>query len=347
MPDPIHGQSLCFKFLTKKVLFNSKQIIVINTAQKNSKILNTLFCLIKISICLFKTKKIKFVYLSGSRTYFGIIKELPVYFFKPFKQYKLIFHSHGYELSSYFGLKKIFFKKLFSVFDLIIVLNNAMKNAFKEIKTKFVVVENFYHPDFDNLVNLSSKTNTIVYYSNIIKSKGIFEFLEFADMFLIENKDWNIKIAGSFLGDNYLSKKIISKIFYSRYNSLRNIHGKRIEFFGVLKGQERVNLLEKSKFYILPTYYKTEAIPLSIIEAMRTGNIIITTKHNILPTFLNEKNGILIDPKSVNQIGASIKKLLKNEIKMKSIMSYNINYAVNNYSPKNHTSKLEKIFRQM
>ena len=53
MPDPIHGQSLCFKFLTKKVLFNSKQIIVINTAQKNSKILNTLFCLIKICACDF------------------------------------------------------------------------------------------------------------------------------------------------------------------------------------------------------------------------------------------------------------------------------------------------------
>lgn len=344
-PPPINGQSVCLKFLVDNLSSNKSEYVTYDTSKFENRTLNAVFCFFQLTYFILKNKNIGLIYLSGSRTLLGIIKELPIYLLKPFKKYNLMFHCHGYEYSNYIGIKKIFFSYLFTFFDAIIVLSDAMKKSFNNLKANIFVVENFYHSDFEKEINLKAKKNIIIFYSNIIKSKGIFEFLHFSESFLKENHDWQIKIAGAFVGDKYLSKPKIIKSFKLNYNILKKKYGERIEYLGILKNNERVKLLEDSKFYVLPTYYETEAIPLSIIEAMRTGNIIISTYHNLLPSFLNEKNGALIYPKSPEQILNSIRSFIKTENKMRNIMIYNINTAKINFSPENHLKKMKKILK--
>jgi glycosyltransferase involved in cell wall biosynthesis len=48
----------------------------------------------------------------------------------------------------------------------------------------------------------------------------------------------------------------------------------------------------------LPTYYSTEAQPLSILEALSYGKIVITTNHRGIPDMvINEYNGLIVESK--------------------------------------------------
>lgn len=72
---------------------------------------------------------------------------------------------------------------------------------------------------------------------------------------------------------------------------------------GVLTKDKVLETLKNYDVLILPTYYKGEGYPGSIIEAYSLGLPVITTKWNAIPEIVVEgKTGILIDPKSTDQL---------------------------------------------
>ena len=50
---------------------------------------------------------------------------------------------------------------------------------------------------------------------------------------------------------------------------------------------------------MLPTYYKMEGQPISILEAMATGNVILTTRHAGIPDVVTDgKHGRFFEKKN-------------------------------------------------
>ena len=108
----------------------------------------------------------------------------------------------------------------------------------------------------------------------------------------------------------------------------------------------KIKLLQKSDIFVLPTYYKSEAFPISIIEAMASENAIVTTKYKYLPEVVSTKNGILVEPKSTDSLKKGIKILLEDKNKLRKIQKNNRIEALNKYSFEKYIKNLNKVVFQ-
>ncbi len=81
-----------------------------------------------------------------------------------------------------------------------------------------------------------------------------------------------------------MNVKEVKKIFKKKIKN--NNH---IVYLGKTFGEDKVILLQKSDIFVLPTYYKSEAFPISIIEAMACENAIVTTNYKYLPDVVSYK----------------------------------------------------------
>lgn len=62
--------------------------------------------------------------------------------------------------------------------------------------------------------------------------------------------------------------------------------------------------------FLLPTYYPTEAQPLSILEAINAGTPVVTTQHASIPYMVRERHRKLFVPaRSPESIAAALRKL--------------------------------------
>ena len=74
--------------------------------------------------------------------------------------------------------------------------------------------------------------------------------------------------------------------------------------------EEAVKLMENFDIIALPTYYEGEAFPISILEAMSKGKLVISCPRAAIPDMLTsldgEKCGILVSEKSYKEIAEAI-----------------------------------------
>ena len=161
-------------------------------------------------------------------------------------------------------------------------------------KAKKVILEN-YAPNFDHYkdVNISQKENKIFYLSLILEEKGvvslIYAFEKFADL----HPNFTLDIAGAELVDSPDIKSIISA---SR-------HKKRINFHGFVDEKTKILLFKSSKIFCLPSYYKTEAQPTSLMEAICAQCICIGGNVGAIPGLLSSsKSHKVVDGKNINEI---------------------------------------------
>lgn len=67
----------------------------------------------------------------------------------------------------------------------------------------------------------------------------------------------------------------------------------------------------RADVFLLPTYYRNEAQPLSIIEALANGTPVITTRHAGIPEMLkDEKDGLFVPAKSPWAIADAVERLM-------------------------------------
>jgi glycosyltransferase involved in cell wall biosynthesis len=210
-----------------------------------------------------------------------------------------------------------------------------MKKQFRDFPSmKIVTISNCYSSDIDNIPFKKTKTDSTVkllYLSNVMESKGITFLLEACDKLLEMYPNLSLCIAGSFFADEFSSLEKITQRFYKLYNHLKQKYPTQIDYKGIVYGETKIELLWNSDIFILPTFYPTEAFPISIIEAMRTGNYIISTNHNLLPEIVNYNNGILIEPQSSEAIINAVSDICSDKERLKEVQYFNIGYAIQNY----------------
>jgi len=96
----------------------------------------------------------------------------------------------------------------------------------------------------------------------------------------------------------------------------------------------------------LPSYYPTEAFPISIIEAMAASNAIVTTNHNYLKFIISEENGIIVNIKNSKEIYLALRRLLDDEKKLKQIQKLNYLKSNSEYKLESHINKIISSFNE-
>lgn len=336
--DPITGQSLAFSLIYDNYKEN-KSIIEYGGRNTIFKIMSIVICSIKLFM-LGVTFKYDSVYITTSRTVFGFIRDFLLINISKLFSLKVVNHLHGADFKNfYFSLNPIM-KELvnytYKKIDTSIVLLPRMKEQYDMFENMNIVcISNccdtpLYTPNFEK-----KKKNTILYLSNVMFSKGIVHLIDAVIKLHDEGVDVELNIAGSILGDDFKSKDEMESILFNKI-----LNKKYIEYVGVVKGKCKDKLLHESMLFVLPTFYKTEAQPISIIEAIANGCVVITTNHNYLMDMISLRNGCIIEKQCVSSIYDAISVYLKSIEKAKVVFDHNVKIAGDKYSLDKYVLKI-------
>ncbi len=143
------------------------------------------------------------------------------------------------------------------------------------------------------------KKPTFLFASRLLKSKGIFEFLEASR----EHSD-----SANFLIAGKLDQKNRDCIKISELDEW--LLNKNVKFIG--ESSEIKNLIKNSSVVVLPSY--REGLPKILIEAAAIGRAIITTDvPGCRNTIIHNETGILVKVKNSKSLSKAIGKLIKDK----------------------------------
>ncbi|MFN3405107.1 MAG: glycosyltransferase family 4 protein [Cytophagaceae bacterium] len=285
------------------------------------------------------------VYLTPGQTFFGVLKYAPFIILSCLLRKPIIFHLHGNYLGREYeglnGLKKYIFRFLISRSSEAIVLSEGFKQNFGPFiaADKIHVLKNFVTDEIAD-IDISEKdysTLKLLYLSNLMKEKGILDFLDALAILKNRNINFQATIAGAIESD------IVSEV----EDRLSKLNG-NVRYLHVVLGREKETVLKESNIFVLPTYYKMEGQPISLLEAMAAGNAVIVTRHAGIPEIVSERNGLfaeannpedladkiisLFQSENLKQIGNN-NKILINTAFRQDIFSKNISDIFNRISP--------------
>lgn len=345
-PKPISGVSLANK-VVKEVLDNSNNFKTdfINTSYPifedaiGSFSLKKLVFFLSLNLKAFKIFNSNIIYITPGQTFFGVSKYIVFILFSSILKKELIIHVHGNYLGKQYqeleGIKRKFFYFLISKFSKGIVLSESLKkNLSPFLKDENIFISYNFAEDYllKNSKEIKFDNLKITYLSNLMEEKGIIFLLEALHKLEENNIPYTAKIAGNI-------DKSLKVIIENRISNLKNT-----SYLGVVYGKQKKELLEWSNIFVLPTFYKMEGQPISILEALATQNVIIATNHAGIPDIIKSGvNGYIVEPKNSESIFEKIIYLENNKNKIKEISENNKKYFLNNFTLTKFSNNILKI----
>lgn len=347
-PEPITGQSVSFKATYDN--YYGEKILLNTTKYGENGLLNNIYAIFRLPI-IFLFCRFNKVYFTCTRSVIGFIKDFFLLALSALFNKKVINHLHGADLQYFLSrspLLRFFIIWSYNKISTSIVLLPSMRDQFAQFPAMDIqVVTNCYSKEYNSVVvDVTEKKRQILYLSGIMLSKGILDFLDASDVLLERDPNLTVIVAGKPMSDWEMSKQKIETHFDTKRKKLELKYQDRFSYVGVVKGKTKELLLRESDIFVLPTYYKTEALPISIIEAMRFGNAIVTTNHNYLADLVSDQNGKRIPVKSVKDLIIAIQDLLNEEELLRTIQLNNMDFAVKNYNPDQYTYRMNKLIEE-
>lgn len=353
IPEPTTGVSLANKVVLENLHKNNNfNLDCINTSYNKfdeslgAFSFSKLFFFLKLNFFAYKIFKADIVYITPGQTFFGVVKYSLFILLSRLLGKELITHIHGNYIGKEYSLLKGFnkwvFKKLLSNTSKGIVLSETLignMSPFIENKNIYVLynfVEDYLFPTSEEIeIKLKSFSKPkILFLSNLMEEKGIFALLEALKILESEEFEYEAKIAGNIDETN---KEKSLKYFESLNNT---------SYCGIVRGQEKKDLFIWANTFILPTWYTMEGQPISILEAMATANVVLTTNHAGIPDIFKESiNGFFVKKNDALSIAKSIKEVYSNKEKAKVIQEKNFKEAKEKYRVKSFIENAVSIFR--
>lgn len=167
----------------------------------------------------------------------------------------------------------------------------------------------------------------ILYLGRLIKRKGVDVLIEAFSKISNDYPGLRLKIAG------YGREK-------SNLITLANDLGinKKIDFVGLVRGREKLQLLHNALFLICPS--RTETFPVVNLEALASGIPVITSRVGGIPDIIQDgENGFLVEPENPEHLAVKMDSLLKDAVLRKrmaenaisTVLQYDWNVIVQKY----------------
>ena len=343
---PITGQSVAFHVAAK---VEGVSTILINSSEREglTALLSYAEYWIRL-ILIFLFRRFDICYFTCSRTLFGFfVRDLPLVLLMSIKGVKIVNHLHGadfirFRMNLNFWMRWLL-DSIYAKVDTSIVLLPAMKEQFATYPNmRIEVISNFYDQDdvYVELVRqkvttgLTHRPLNILFLSSLVPEKGLLTLLEAFEYCVQRRLDIHLDVAGSG------SESIVAKInWYSERTQ------GRVQYHGVVEGIAKQNLLLNADVVSLPTYYETEAQPIVLIEGMAFGCALHTSRHNYIPNFISSKNGVLVDPLSVESVSQGLYELCRDKASFRFIGAENLTSSQSKYSINNYKESLLSCFR--
>ena len=145
----------------------------------------------------------------------------------------------------------------------------------------------------------------LLFLSNFVRSKGVFEFLEALKKLKQRKTNFEALLVGDIFDiplneiENYIQNNDLDdtvKISGPRYNA------------------DKYKTIGSCNIFVMPTYF--ELFPGVVLEAMQCGKAIVSTTTGAIPEIIDDGvNGLLVEPKNIDQLVEKIQYLIENPIK--------------------------------
>ena len=241
--------------------------------------------------------EIKIVHVQGSVGASFWRKAIFIYIAKFFHK-KVVWHMHAGRFAVFYQQHRYAVRKVVNKSDVIIALSEYWKEYFKnEFPTKRVeIIKNVISAP--RVHKQQTGYFTLLFLGLLGKNKGIYDLLECI-------RDHKVEFQGKlklYIGGNGEIEQV--KQLIKEYG-IADI----TIFEGWVSGDKKIELLNKSDVYILPSY--KEGLPISILEAMSYEMPIISTPVGGIPEIVsNGENGYLVEPGNKEDIYKAIISLL-------------------------------------
>lgn len=334
-PDPITGVSVSNNTILNS-FSDTFEIDILDTApsEKFSESVGKfsfikIFRFFKVYLKFYKIFFIDIIYYTPGQTFFGILKYAPFIFIAKVMRTDLIIRIHGNFLGRQYkmlsGVKKKIFKFVLSLNTKGIVYSKSLRPNLTPFlpQNRVYTLSNFVDPTLESSSLPEKNFNhlKLLFLSNLMEEKGIIDLLDALILLTQRGLVFEAKLAGNI--DPALQDVVDSK--------LKQLS--QVTYLGVVRGLEKKELLLESNVFILPTYYQMEGQPISILEAMITGNVVITTPHaGIIDIFEDKKNGYYVSPNSAASIAETLEHVSRTPVHSKEISIYNHKNAHEQYT---------------
>lgn len=287
-----------------------------------------------------KVLKSDIVYVAIGLTFFGVLKDAPFILLGKLFRKQIVIHVHGGYLKTQYkslkGIKKKIFRYILSLGDKGIVSSQLLKDNLTPFMSdnKIFWIPYFVERALENITEkdvVNTEELKILYLSNLMKGKGVFDVLEALEILNEKGVDYKARFVGGIDGEN--KGEIMANL-----NNNPNI-----QYFKPIRGKAKTDIYLWANVFVLPTYYSMEGQPIALLEAMMAGNIIVTTDHAGIMDICSEKNGYIVEKKSPKEIAEKLEIISQGLVKLKKIMVHNHHYAKNNFKPENFINSLTKI----
>ncbi len=248
-----------------------------------------------------KNNKIAILHLTTSGS-LGTYRDRIVGRFCKKHKLKSIIHCHYGSMNKVLAknnYQRDYLLKTLALFDQIWVLDKYTNDALKEypsLRDRVIITPNSI--DVESSISIAPKDyNNYLFLANIVPTKGIYETIE-----AVKQVERDIKL--------YIAGPAIDSVKVEMKNRAGLLWGNKIEYLGQLTNDKALDLMNDIDVLILPTYYSGEAFPISILEAMSRGKLVISCPRAAIPDMLTAIDGtqcgVLVAPKSSEELRDAI-----------------------------------------
>ena len=265
------------------------------------------------------------VYITISRSRAGFLRDMLMIWSAWLCGCRIIVHNHGGDYDAFYCVQPRFWRFLIRHtlrrVHRIIVLSERLRGMFDfdpTLEERITVVLNGL-PFALNAAPRGRRLRQdrpvrLMFLSNLIQSKGYFEVLE-AVAILRKTTATSLEavFAGRFLSSADDPAPMSPEGAETRFHEYvaANDLGNVVRYLGPVIGEAKQRLLETSDFLLLPTNYFTEGQPISIIEAMAYGCVVIATDYRAIPDMVVDGvTGVLVEYGRPDRIADAIRKIV-------------------------------------
>lgn len=271
-----------------------------------------------------KNNEIDIIHINSSCSKTGIIRDAVCVAIA--KKHHIVFHCHCNVQDQLKGkIATRLGKFIFNNVDAVLVLNKESQNYVNTMfDCKTILIPNAIDRNLiaTNFV-VSKNIKNIVYVGHVKTTKGICEIIEAAN----EDKNLNFHLVGPISDE-------ISKISVP----------KNIIFYGRKEHFEAINIMKKGDVFLFPSY--TEGFSMVMLEAMAIGLPIIASNVGANSEMIELNGGIIINPKSSEEIVDALKKISPSSTRLK-MSSWNLNKVNNYYRDDMIFNKIQEVYNEI
>ncbi len=303
-----------------------------------------------------------FIYLNTGQTPISLLRDLVPFRILCFiTGAPAVISLHGSVFMSWESATPAFklFRALVKTADAVTVLGQSQQQKFISLGIpagKVVILPNTCDLSPIQESDLAAKFSSaepfhILFLSNLIDSKGYPAFLEAMEL-LSQQTDLKVKITlcGKLLqsdfGARFSSREEAAAWIESILARIRQNPSFTIEWVQGAYGSEKQDLFRSAHLFIFPSQYAVEAQPIVLLEAMASGNAIITSKVGEIPETVANA-AVLLETVTPEEIASQTLALLQSPSSLSTLAHNGLDLFTRRYSREIHKKMwlelLEKI----